>query len=189
MGCGCGGGRNVGSYLSAEQFQELAKIAGDAFKKHRDPVDAKDIKIGPIVTPDGTIYTGAIASRTGSEIGHVHIPVGKYNFDLTATHDSSAHTVTIEDQLSEGDKVLIAHSWTIYIPPKDALNRQGYLVGEPKTVKIDDSLSGSRDCFIECLKRHAPDCIGLCEATGWGNAACLACIGGSAICCKISCHC
>ena len=188
MGCGCGSGRNVGSYLSEKGFGALVAQAGTAFARKRIPIDVHDIVIGPIVTPDGTIYTGAIVLEKNAAAGHVHVPLGKYSFDMTVRQDSGAHTITVEDELREGDTVLVSTSWTLYIPPKDALNRQGYLVGEP-TVTVDAGLSASKDCFINCLKRHAPGCIGLCEATGWGNAACLACIGGSAICCKINCHC
>jgi hypothetical protein len=188
MECGCGSARNVGSYLTEKGFAAVVAQAGAAFARKRIPVDAQDIVIGAIVTPGGALYTGAIAMQKNASAGHVHIPVGKYSFDLTAHHDSGAHTITVEDEFRDGDKVLVSSKWTLYIAPPDALNRQGYLVSEPE-VHVDASLSASKDCFINCLKRHAPGCIGLCEATGWGNAACLACIGGSAICCKINCHC
>jgi hypothetical protein len=43
-------------------------------------------------------------------------------------------------------------------------------------------------CFLECIKRHAPQCVGPCMGgvTSW---ACIICAGTAVACCATNCHC
>jgi len=193
MGCNCGGSNIAGSYLDLNAFSSLTKDAMEAISKlARAPIKGAEILVGPIATPDGTVYTGALWSPPNSNSGFLYVPLGAQTFNLSVSYDKIASIVTIQDWLSEGAKLLVSHRWKLSISPKNSYNRCAMLIGEPELVgKVDPDWDKEsiKSCWVDCLKRHAGSCFAICEATGWGGAVCLACIGGSALCCKINCHC
>jgi hypothetical protein len=77
-------------------------------------------------------------------------------------------------------------SWTVELPKATSISKTGVLTA---LKVVDHEGISPLGCFEDCIRRHAPNCIAVCDWTGWGSTACWACAAAAAACCAINCHC
>jgi hypothetical protein len=81
------------------------------------------------------------------------------------------------------EKPLVSLAWkTKY---DGSVNGGGFLTGLTADVAAEHT-NVTKNCVIDCVLRHAPNCSLPCS---FGPKPCLACGGAIAACCAINCHC
>ncbi len=161
---------------------------GIAFAKH---VDAKtNHRIGVGTTPNGMPLYMSIFGDAGSISDAwdvvVHIPIGALEVVLYVKNVPAEKKFHMKAVILLNGATIAETEFDIKYGSPGSINNTG-LIDNIKVKSSNPSIVLD-SCFLDCLKRHAPGCVGVC-AGGVTSWACILCAGGTVACCAINCHC
>lgn len=193
-GCGCGGSQGLQGPvpLKNDELDELAR-SGTAIVQsifNRD-VRSSSYRLGVTSTPDNAVWWTNVFGDAGPINRDwtvvVHIPVGKHSAVIEIKNDSKNKNLCFRAALSMDNTPSVALEIKFCVG-YDVSNIRNFTGLVEEYQLVSNAIGISASCLEECIKRHAPKCIGPClkDPTGW---SCIICAGGAIACCLVNCHC
>jgi hypothetical protein len=187
----------ITAFLTVEEIEGFLKRASSKAlglvnpgTEINDALSDVTYKLGAVRTASGDVLNAALAfsADTAPPAGAFYTEIGDFQVAAVGTADEkNANTHIYKAALGQNNKALITASWKVGYSAADSSRvNSGGKVYEV-VVKCQKPFTEDRDCIIDCIKRHAPDCIWICQTLGL--EACIACAGATAACCLINCHC
>ena len=195
MGCGCGTSTAPLQPLALTEIEDLKTkgVATAAQMLGRAGLENISFRLGVITTPDGAnLYANVFGDAGGINKNWdviIQVPFGQYSVVIEIRNNSSAKKLSFRTAVSkdgEPNPILEIH-FDIEYSNIFPFNVNGHgMLDDFRIVGNKTTLTAS--CLEECIRRHAPKCVGPClkDPTGW---SCIICAGGAIACCLINCHC
>jgi hypothetical protein len=186
----------LAAFLTPDQINDFLHRASskamalmNANSTMNDAVANTTFKYGAVRTPAGDVLNAALAmgGTNAAPVGAFYTEVGGYQVAAVGSVDSNDSSVHNYKAVMGKTDAIITAKWKVMSQAfgSGRVNSGGVVYGVD--VDCEDPFADNRDCIIDCIKRHAPDCIWICQTLGF--EACVACAGGTAACCLINCHC
>jgi hypothetical protein len=162
-----------------------AKAFANAFKEHK--LSEADIELGVISAGGSLMFYNLLKLGNSNAILHFRYAIG--DCTITVDYDTKARTYTIHvvivKHATNPPEVIFEASWKVHLPGEGSLNAMN--VVSNIEIKKSDEHYHPLTPTTDCIRRHAPQCLGVCA--GGGGWICAGCLGAIAGCCLINPHC
>ena len=177
--------------LAMSDIQSLQQRASHALSlvSAVSNLSGSEYRVGITLTPDGMPLYFSAFGKPGSLQSNwdvvLHIPLGPLEVVLYIKNITSDKKLHMKATLLMGGSTIAETEFDVKYGDILPFNNIGFV---DNLIVKSNHPSILDDCLVDCIKRHAPSCVGPClsDPTGW---SCIICSGGSIACCLINCHC
>lgn len=177
--------------LAVSDIQAMQQHGIQLLSKYPRPrvTSNTDHRVGIAAMPSGALvyasYFGTPKQLSEDWDVVIHIPFGALEGIVFIKNVAAEHKLRIKAVLLLLGAEIAETEFDVRYGPRGSFNNVGFVENLTATSRHPSILDS---CLMDCIRRHAPQCIPACinDPTGW---ACISCAGASIVCCLINCHC